>query len=83
MMHELFGGITILQGGAGALLGLAILAILTGWLVPRSTLRDVQKERDWLRSSNEEKDRQITELLEVAHTAEQVLSALPKVRDMR
>jgi len=65
----------------GGLLGMAVLAILTGWLVPRSTLRDKQRECDWLRSSNEEKDRQITELLEVARTAEQVLAALPKAAE--
>lgn len=48
-MDALFGAVSGLAVGevsTAALLGLAILALLRGWLVPRSVLDDVRRDRD-------------------------------------
>lgn len=86
-MHGLFGGVTVLQGGAGALLGLTILAILSGRLVPRRTLTDQQKETERWRSAFEnaeqaraEQAEQIRELAEVGRTTNAMIAALPRRR---
>ncbi|MGW2739137.1 hypothetical protein ACWC4D_33680 [Streptomyces sp. NPDC001288] len=41
-----FAGLNVAQGGAIAILALAVLLILRGHLVPRSVLEDVRKDRD-------------------------------------
>lgn len=83
-MSEIFG-INPIQGGATALLVIVVLFILTGRLVPRSVLKDTQADRDYWRSAHSEAvkaqmaERELTnELLEVAHTADQVLASLPR-----
>lgn len=88
-MSEIFG-INPVQGGATALLALVILLILTGRLVPRSVLRDTQLDRDYWRAACAEEakarrdERDLTkELLEVARTADQVLTALPQAPSRR
>ncbi|MFI2761431.1 hypothetical protein ACH5A3_21555 [Streptomyces echinatus] len=88
-MSEIFG-IDVAQGGATALLVLVVVLILTGRLVPRSVLKDTQDDRDYWRSAHGEEvkarqaERELTnELIEVAHTADQVLTALPRPPSMK
>lgn len=45
-MGDLFAGLPPLQVGAGALLGVVILLILTGKLVPQSVAKDALDQRD-------------------------------------
>ncbi|WP_431781692.1 hypothetical protein [Streptomyces chumphonensis] len=80
-----FAGITALDLGAGALLGIVILLILTGRLVPRSTLEDVRAERDTWRTAHQVSEearlaalRQNDELTELARTGVRALDALPR-----
>lgn len=68
---------------APTLLGLFILAILTGLLVPRRALRDVQKERDSWRSAYEncreseaEQSVAMNTLLQIARANEAALVGL-------
>lgn len=64
--------------GAGGLLGLCILLILTGRLVPRSQLKDVQDERDaWQRAALQAMA-QNGQLMVGAKVASDVLAALPE-----
>jgi len=88
-VSEIFG-INPVQGGATALLVLVVLFILTGRLVPRSVLKDTQDDRDYWRAAATEEakarrdERDLTkELLEVARTADQVLTALPQAPSRR
>lgn len=83
-MSETFG-INPVQGGAAALLALVILLILTGRLVPRRTLDDARADRDYWRQAHAEEakarqaERELTnELIEVARTADHVLTSLPQ-----
>lgn len=39
-------GISLIQGGAAGLVGLVVILILRGALVPRSVLQDVRADRD-------------------------------------
>lgn len=79
------GGLIAVQGGAVGIVTAAVLMVLTGRLVPLSTLRDVQRQRDtWQeahRVSEEaraQEREQTRQLLEVAHVTEHVLTALPR-----
>lgn len=72
------------------LLGLAVLAILFGWLVPRKTLTDEQRETEHWRTAYENAERraceqaeQIKELAELARTTHAIVAALPRRRDDR
>ncbi|WNI15585.1 hypothetical protein [Actinacidiphila sp. ITFR-21] len=78
-------GELISQGGPVGLLSLGVVLILTGRLVPRSTLRDVQTERDTWREAHrvsEEARRldreQLGELAELGRTSTRLLTALPR-----
>lgn len=69
----------------GGLLGLAVLAVLAGWLVPRRTLTDQQRQAEHWRTAyeNSEKARaeqadQIRELSELARTTNAMIAALPR-----
>lgn len=71
----------------GGLLGLAVLSVLSGWLVPRRTLTDQQKQAEHWRTAweNAEKARaeqadQIHELTELARTTNAAIAALPRRR---
>lgn len=48
-------------GGGWVLLGFAVLAIITGRLVPRSTLEDVTHDRNEWRAESRIKDQQLAE----------------------
>ncbi len=75
--------------GVSGLLVLVVLLILTGRLVPRSTLVDMREERDTWRAAHSESEaarqaerEQVTELLELSRTAGHVLTALPRAREV-
>ncbi len=63
--------------GAGGLLGLCVLLILTGRLVPRSQLKDVQTERDAWKATALQAMSQNTQLMVGAKVASDVLKVLP------
>ncbi len=71
-------------GGAVALLFATIWLIFTGRLVPRSAIDDVRQDRDgWRKAAEAEQEinrvqaGQLSELLELARTTDQVIRALP------
>lgn len=77
-------GISITQGGIGALLTLVVVMILTGRLIPRRTYDDLLRERDMWREAaqgslevSREQTGQVGELLELSRTAGHVLTSLP------
>lgn len=68
---------------ASALLGIAILLVLSGLLVPRRTLTDVNKEAErWRKAYETERDArnlsdaQTKELLEVAKTTHAIVASI-------
>jgi len=76
-------GIPLTNLTAPALLGIAILLLLTGRIVPRSTLMDKIKEADRWRAAYEAErearstsDDQTAELLELAKTTNSFMSAV-------
>lgn len=84
MGGEVFG-LPVSAAGATTLLALVVLLILTGRLVPRSTLQDMREERDTWRAAHSESEKarqaereQVGELLEMARLGNQVLNALPR-----
>ena len=62
-MTELIG-IPVSALAPGAIAGLAVLLVLTGWLVPKRTHDEVTHDRDEWRSESRVKDQQILELTE-------------------
>jgi hypothetical protein len=87
-VSEIFGFSPTDLGAAG-LLVLVVLLILTGRLVPRSTLLDMREERDTWRAAHTESEaarqaerEQVTELLELSRTAGHVLTSLPRAREV-
>ncbi|MBW1600909.1 hypothetical protein JJV70_02080 [Streptomyces sp. JJ66] len=81
-------GITALDLGAGALLGVVVMLILTGRLVPRSVLEDARAERDTWRAAHQVSEearhsaqRQADELLDLYRTGVRALDALPRPGD--
>lgn len=82
-MSEVFG-VNPVDAGAGALLALVILLILTGRLIPRRTHEDVITDRDNWRNAflQSEAARKVEhdqtgELLEMAKLGGHILTALP------
>ncbi len=76
-------GLPIAPIGAGGLLTLFVLAILTGRLVPRRNIEDVLHDRDEWRaahriseSARAEQQAQVDELLEHARTTDAVLRSI-------
>lgn len=76
-------GIPLIGLTAPTLLGLAVLLLLTGRLVPRSTLMDKAREADqWRKAYEAERearaalDAHATELLEVAKTTQAFITAV-------
>lgn len=87
-MTEL-AGIGVGSLGAGGLLAIVILMILTGRLVPRSTLEDMKQERDTWRAAFQESEQarhlaqeHSGELLELSRTAVPLLRALPTAEEV-
>jgi hypothetical protein len=79
----MFEGIPLYGLTAPALLGLAVLLLMTGRLVPRSTLLDKSKEATQWREAYESErearassDAQTVELLEVSKTTHAVTVAM-------
>jgi len=97
-----FSKLPLATGSATALLGLVLLLVLLGKLVPRSALDDARKDAEQVRKERdkalEDKQRevdlwrsafinevgttrelssQVTQLMEVARTADHVLRSLP------
>ncbi|MEU1800914.1 hypothetical protein [Streptomyces sp. NPDC019937] len=77
-------GINVVQGGAVALLAVAVLMVLTGRLIPRRTYDDLKEERDTWRNAALESEKgraedraQVGELLETTRTTGHVLASLP------
>lgn len=68
----------IIQGGATALLGIVVMMIITGRLVPRSALLDAQAERDRWRDAALAAMGQNTELMSGARVTRAVLQSLPE-----
>lgn len=78
-----FEGLPLIGLTAPALLGLAVLLLLTGRIIPRSTLVDKQRECDqWREAYLSEREARATsdfqtgELLEVAKTSHAVMVAV-------
>lgn len=76
-------GVPVSVLSASALLGITVLLLLTGRLVPRVTLTDKMEEAErWRKAYEAEKearsiaDAQATELLEVAKTTHAIISAM-------
>jgi hypothetical protein len=83
-------GISVVSLTPSALLGIAVLMLLTGRLIPRATLQDKAKEaEEWKQAYELERtarttaDAQTRELLEVAKTSEAVLSAVYKQSELQ
>lgn len=83
-------GIPIASLTPSFLLGIAVLMLLTGRLVPRATLQDKAKEaEEWKQAYELERtarttaDAQTRELLEVAKTSEAVLTAVYKQSELQ
>lgn len=57
-------GIPVSAFAPSALAGLAVLLILTGWLIPKRTHDEVTHDRDEWRAESRVKDQQILELTE-------------------
>jgi hypothetical protein len=81
-------GLPILNWSPAALAGLAVLMVLTGWLVPKRTLDRLERDNNRLREANDklltvvgENTRQTEELLVQARTTNALLSALPRARE--
>lgn len=82
-MGDLLAGLPPLQVGAGALLGIVILLILTGRLVPQSVAKDALDQRDKALALADKYQAVITEqgmtlhtVLEAVETTNQTLTAL-------
>lgn len=82
-MDEL-SALGVLQGAPWGLVGLVVLMVLRGHLVPRRTYDDMRDERDTWRAAHQisEESRhkaqdQVGELLELSRTAIPLLRALP------
>ena len=70
-------GLPIVNISAGTLVGLTVLMILTGRLVPRRTHDDALKDRDAWRSVAEARGDQIQELLSLTRATHALLTAVP------
>ena len=69
----------VLQGGAVGLLGLTVLMILSGWLVPRRHLVALERDRDLWRTVALKAMGQSDALLPAAQIATEVTRALSDV----
>lgn len=84
----LLGDLSLAVLSSSALLGLTVLLLLTGRIVPRSTLRDRIDESERWRSAYEAErearslsDAHTVELLEVAKTTQAIILAIAKASE--
>ena len=70
-------GLPLINIGAGTLVTLIVLMVLTGRLVTRRQLDDAHADRDAWKKVALEQAPQITQMLEYARTADAVLRSLP------
>lgn len=78
-MSDLLGGLPPLNIGAGALVSLIVLLVLTGRLIPLRQLRDAQDQRDKAMELADTYQKVATEQGMVIH---QVLDAVEKTNDI-
>src|SRR5678815_384864 len=78
----MFDGIPVLDYSAPTLVGITVILLLLGYIVPRKTLNDKAKEcKEWKDAYEKERDSRIlaaaqtTELLELAKTTHEILDA--------
>lgn len=71
----------------GALLGIAILAVFTGWLTPKWVVKQYIDDRDTWRTAYEKSEAartelsgQVSELLELGRSTNALIAALPRRR---
>lgn len=62
--------------GATGLLALAVILVLTGRLVPRSTLRDMRDERDKWKAAHDVSAEQVTRMLSEEQTSTAVMRSI-------
>lgn len=74
----MFDGIPLVQVGAGTLVGIIVLMVLTGRLITRREKDDALADRDAWRKVALEQGAQLTQLLEYARAADAVFRSLPK-----
>jgi hypothetical protein len=79
----MFVDLSLTTISSAGLLGIAVILILTGRLIPRATFRDKQDEAErWRRAYEAERtargiaDAQTNELLEVAKTTHAIIAAM-------
>lgn len=78
MLDGLITGDLVGQAGLATIVLSGIWMIFTGRLVTRREADEIKAERDYWRAAFTEEQRQSTELLETAKTAQAALNALPK-----
>lgn len=87
-MPELPWGTLLAGGGPWALLALAVLSVLRGWLVPVGTVTMLMQRAEdykaaWERAelARQAQAEQLASLLEYARTADAVIRSLPAARE--
>ena len=85
-MSDLLGGMPVGQIGASTLVGIVVLLILMGRLVPRQQLLDVQADRDKWQASSEKWQQVATQhgmtlekLIDYAEAADHALTSIQTV----
>lgn len=85
-----FDGIPIVGMTSPALLGIVILLILTGKLIPRRTYDDMKEDRDSWRAAHAVSEearihtaQQLDEMMEVGQTVKDVLQALRRAEEAK
>lgn len=76
-----FAGSLITQGGAVGLLGLTVILVLTGRLIPVSMYRRLENDRDHWRAVAEKATDHVRELLPLAHVTTESVRALRNVTE--
>ncbi len=74
-------GIPILDFGAGALVTVFVLAILTGRLIPRRTYDDMREERDTWRASAERSAEHATKLLDNSELTVEIVKSVKRLAE--
>jgi hypothetical protein len=72
------GGLPVVDAGATALLAMVVMMVLTGRLVPRRVVKDIETERDYWRAAAQERSIQLTRLLNAADTSTKAIEAMTR-----